>query len=267
MAAKSGYDNQKSVQKEFRMPRVFIILALVTCSLFGWMFYQYTAQQKELHQLKSYQTVLYEKAELIYEQAQDWTQPIQLDVSDHRLQGDYKIMADFVLNDMIENAEARNQYLRQLKAIQWDQFLNIERLDKDRKQKFIATEQMLKQAHLLAAQYQQQTQRREAESLEKAKHLSIQTRLRQQLIKSLRESRESDQSQALFALELKILNKADALFALLKNNQWEKKNKTFMFYQDKAVKQFNTLYQEVLQLNAAIDKVKKQNRKAIEQRL
>ena len=40
-----------------------------------------------------------------------------------------------------------------------------------------------------------------------------------------------------------------------------------MFYQDKAVKQFNTLYQEVLQLNAAIDKVKKQNRKAIEQRL
>ena len=235
------------------MPRVFIILALVTCSLFGWMFYQYTAQQKELHQLKSYQTVLYEKAELIYEQAQDWTQPIQLDVSDHRLHGDYKIMADFVLNDMIENAEARNQYLRQLKAIQWDQFLNIERLDKDGKQKFIATEHMLKQARLLAAQYQQQTQRREAESLEKAKHLSIQTRLRQQLIKSLRESRESDQSQA--------------LFALLKNNQWEKKNKTFMFYQDKAVKQFNTLYQEVLQLNAAIDKVKKQNRKAIEQRL
>lgn len=249
------------------MPRVFLILALVTVSIFGWMFYQYQTQQHELNQVKNYQTVLYEKAELIYAQTQDWSQPIQLEVSDPRLQGHYKVMAEFVLNDMIQNAEARNQYLRDLKAIDWDQFLNIERLDKDRKQKFVETEQMLKQAHLLAAQYQQQTEQREAKSLEQAKNLSIKASLRQQLIKSLRESRDNDQAQTLFALELKMLNKADALFVLLKNNQWEKKNKTFMFYQDKAVKQFNTLYQDVLQLNAEMEKVKKQNRKAIEQRL
>jgi len=110
------------------MPRVFLILALVTCSVFGWMFYQYSVQHNELSQLKNYQTVLYEKAELIYEQAQDWSKPIDVNVTDQRLEGDYKIMAEFVLDDMIQNAEERNQYLRELKAIHWDKFLNIERL-------------------------------------------------------------------------------------------------------------------------------------------
>ena len=85
------------------------------------------------------------------EQAQDWSEPIDVNVADKRLQGDYKVMADFVLSQMIQNAEARNEYLRQLKAIHWDEFLNIDRLDKDRAQKYVETEQMLKQVHLLAA--------------------------------------------------------------------------------------------------------------------
>ena len=68
-------------------------------------------------------------------------------------------------------------------------------------------------------------------------------------------------------LELQILTKADALFEILKNNKWQKKNKTFMFYEDQPLKQFNTLYQEVLQLNAEMEKIKKQNRKAVEQKL
>ena len=135
------------------MPRIFLILGLATCAVFGWMFYQYSVQQNDLSQLKTYQTVLYEKAELIYEQAQDWSEPIDINVSDPRLQGDYKVMADFVLSQMIQNAEARNEYLRALKAIHWDEFLNIDRLDQDRKQKYVETEQMLKQAHLLTSQY------------------------------------------------------------------------------------------------------------------
>ena len=249
------------------MPRIFLILILATCSVFGWMFYQYSVQQKELSQLHSYQTVLYEKAELIYQQAQDWSQPINIQVSDPRLQGDYKVMADFVLSQMIQNAEARNKYLRDLKAIHWDQFLNIDRLDQDRKHKFAETEQMLQQAHLLAAQYQQQSQQREDNTLARAKQLSIKAPLRHQLINSLRDSRDNDQSHALFALEQQVLNKADALFQILKNNKWEKKNKTFMFYQDQPLKQFNALYQEILQLNAEMEKIKKQNRKAVEQRL
>ncbi len=86
------------------------------------------SSKRRLSQLQSHQTVLYEKAELIYQQAQDWSKPIEINVSDNRLQGDYKVMADFVLSEMIQNAEARNQYLRELKAIHWDQFLNIDRL-------------------------------------------------------------------------------------------------------------------------------------------
>jgi len=249
------------------MPKIFLILALATCTVFGWMFYQYSVQQDELSQIKDYQTVLYEKAELIYQQAQDWSKPININVSDNHLQGDYKVMADFVLSQMIQNAEARNKYLRDLKAIHWDQFLNIDRLDQDRKHKFAETEQMLRQAHLLAAQYQQQSQQREDNTLARAKQLSIKAHLRHQLINSLRDSRDNDQSHALFALEQQVLNKADALFQVLKNNQWEKKNKTFMFYQDQPLKQFNVLYQEILQLNAEMEKIKKQNRQAVEQRL
>ena len=40
-----------------------------------------------------------------------------------------------------------------------------------------------------------------------------------------------------------------------------------MFYEDQPLKQFNALYAEIVQLNAEIEKIKKQNRKAIEQRL
>lgn len=40
-----------------------------------------------------------------------------------------------------------------------------------------------------------------------------------------------------------------------------------MFYQDQPLKQFNDLYKQILQLNAEIEKIKKQNRQAVEQRL
>ncbi len=248
------------------MPRIFLILGLATCTVFGWMFYQYSAQQKELRQLQIYQTVYYEKAELIYQQAQDWSKPIEVNVSDNRLQGDYQVMADFVLSAMIQNAEARNQYLRELKAMHWDQFLNIDRLDRDRKQQYAETGQMLQQAHVLAKRYQQQSLVREENTLARAKQLSIKSHLRHQLADSLRESRDSDQTHALFALELQVLDHADALFQILKNNPWEKKNRTFMFYQEQPIRQFNDVYQQILQLNAEMEKIKKQNRQEIEQR-
>ena len=66
---------------------------------------------------------------------------------------------------------------------------------------------------------------------------------------------------------MQILSKADALFEILKNNKWQKNEQTFMFYEDQPLKQFNALYAEIVQLNAEIEKIKKQNRKAIEQRL
>lgn len=87
---------------------------------------------KELTQLHEYQNVLYDKAEQIYVQAQDWSTPIQVDPSDPRLSGDYALMAEFVISHLVQSAEARNSYLRELKALQWDQFLDIKRLNEDK---------------------------------------------------------------------------------------------------------------------------------------
>ena len=47
------------------MRRIVLILVLATSAVFGWMFYQYSQQQKEQQQLQSYETVLYEKTEQI----------------------------------------------------------------------------------------------------------------------------------------------------------------------------------------------------------
>lgn len=115
------------------MPRIFVVLASATVLVFGWMFYQYSVQQKEAVQLSTYETVLREKTEQIFQQAQHWEEPIQLNVTDARLTGDYKIMSDFILSQMLQRAEARNQYIRDLKALNWDKFLDIDRLLQDKK--------------------------------------------------------------------------------------------------------------------------------------
>ncbi len=249
------------------MPRIFIILGLATLLMFGGMYCQYREQQNEQQALDIYQTVLLEKAELIYSQARDWSKPIQVDISDPRLTGDYKIMADFVLSHMIQNAEARNTYLRELKALGWDQFLNINRLEKDKKQNYTETENMLKQAHILAEQFRLQTQQREQNAVDQAKHLGINARYRHQLAENMKASLKQDEALVMFEIEMQILSKADAIFAVLKNNKWEKKKNTFMFYEDKPLQQFNALYKEVLALTAQLEQVKKQNRREVEQKL
>jgi hypothetical protein len=43
------------------MPRIFVVLASATVLVFGWMFYQYSVQQKEAVQLSTYETVLRKK--------------------------------------------------------------------------------------------------------------------------------------------------------------------------------------------------------------
>ena len=54
---------------------------------------------------------------------------------------------------------------------------------------------------------------------------------------------------------------------MLKNNQWEKKNNTFMFYEDAPLQQFNALYKEILALNSQMKQVEKQTQKEVEQKL
>lgn len=248
------------------MPRIFLILGLATAAVFGGLFYQYQVQQQESAQLEQYQKVLYEKTDLIYAQAKDWNTPIEVDVSDPRLHGDYEVMANFVLSQMIQSAEARNAYLRELKAIHWDDFLNIQRLSKDKKQDYQETDLMLQQAHALATEYQVKIEQAQQNALEQAKQLPIQSRYRQQLAENLRESAKQNEALALFEIEKQVLEKADQIFLVLKNNRWENKNNTFMFYDDQALKQFNTLYQDVVKLNSQMQQIQQQNRTALQEK-
>ena len=248
------------------MPRIFLILGLATAAVFGGLFYQYHVQQQESAQLEQYQKVLYEKTDLIYAQAKDWNTPIEVDVSDPRLHGDYEVMANFVLSQMIQSAEARNAYLRELKAIHWDDFLNIQRLSKDKKQDYQETDLMLQQAHALATEYQVKIEQAQQNALEQAKQLPIQSRYRQQLAENLRESAKQNEALALFEIEKQVLEKADQIFLVLKNNRWENKNNTFMFYDDQALKQFNTLYQDVVKLNSQMQQIQQQNRTALQEK-
>jgi len=57
------------------------------------------------------------------------------------------------------------------------------------------------------------------------------------------------------------------MFDILKRDKWVRKNKTFMFENAQAVKQFNALYKDVLSLNAQMERIKKQNIQAVEQKL
>jgi hypothetical protein len=230
------------------MRRIVLIIGCVTGIIFGGMFYQYQQQQKQVTQLHAYQNVIYEKAEQIFVQAQDWSKPIQIDLKDNRLDGDYQIMASFVLSHMVQSAEARNSYLR-------------------KKQDYADTEAMLVQVRAMVELYQEHLEQHEAMALEQIENLEINHNLRRHLAESLLESRHNDQGHALFELEKKNLGKAYVLFAILKNNKWELKNNTFMFYEDAALKEFNTVYQEMVQLNTQMHEISQQHQRALESKL
>lgn len=259
--------NCKKQDSEPDMPRIFIILTVATVLVFGGMLYQYRVQQKEVEQLQTYQVVLLEKTEQIFDQAKNPSKLIQVDVTDPRLEGDYQIMANFILTQMIQSAEARNSYIRDLKALQWDKFLDINRLSADKKKNYQATEKMLKNVHAVVDAYELKTKKFEENSLEQAKNLPIKSKYRRQLTESLRDSQQSDDANALFELEKQILAKADAIFAVLKNNKWEQRNKIFMFYEDEPLQQFNTLYKEILALNKQMKQVSVQNQEEIAEKL
>lgn len=249
------------------MKRIALILVLATTVVFGWMFYQYAQQQKEQQQVQHYERVLYEKTEQIYTQAQDWTTPIQVDIKDASLTGDYQIMAEFVLSHMQQNAEARNQYLRDLKALNWDQFLNIDRLNRDKQNNYVETTKMLQSVHAVVNAYAQDIEQRQKQSIDQAKALAISSRFRHQLTESMKASDKSQEAMRLFKIEQQNLAKADQIFLVLKNNAWEKKNNTFMFYKDAPLQQFNALYKEILALNSQMQRVEKQTQQEVENKL
>ncbi|ENW96976.1 hypothetical protein [Acinetobacter sp. NIPH 298] len=249
------------------MRRFLLFVAVIAICIGSFFLYQHKLQQRAENNKQMFDVVMAEKMRELYDQAQDWSTPVQLDVQDDRLSGDYKLMSEFLLTYWMQNVEARNEYLRALKAANWDTFLNVERLDRDRKQDYKETQQMLSDVRKVSAEYEQTRQKIQLDALEQAKSLSIQRDMRDLLQAKLESNLNADQSQDIFAIEQQILEKAQVMFDLLKTHQWQRKNNTILFYENAPVKKFNTLYQAVLKLNSQMEKIKNNNVEVLEEEL
>ena len=148
------------------MRRFLLFLTVVVICLGTFFFYQYRVKQNAANTEQMFEIVMAEKMRELYDQAQDWSKPIQLNVHDDRLSGDYKLMSEFLLSYWMQNVEARNAYLRQLKAANWDTFLDVERLDQDRQKGYRETEKMLHDVRKISTEYGINRQKIQADSLE-----------------------------------------------------------------------------------------------------
>lgn len=249
------------------MRRIILMVGLVAVFIAGIFYYRYSAENNEQLNRAQFDVVMAEKMRELYTQAQDWSKPMQFEIEDSRLKGDYKHLSEFVLNYWVSNIEQRNAYLRSLKAEKWDEFLSIERLVADRKNDYQQTQKMLsnvKQATLL---YQKRNAENNVNALNEVQQLNVKADMRDALYEKLKQNVEGEQNNSLIESELKIIEKAEALFLMLKTHPWENKDGKVLFYKDSEVKKFNSLYQDILRINAQIDQKKSHNAQEIEQEL
>lgn len=242
------------------MRRVLIAMAsLIVITSIIFFTYQHIQQQQAKDSRQMFDVVMNEKMNQLYEQAQDWSKPVQLDIHDKRLAGHYQQISEFLLNYWVQNVNARNKYLRALKAAKWDTFLDVDRLDLDKKQKYIETEKMLVSVHQTSDKYQTEYEKIHKTFLAKVQELSVDAEMKQLLEMKLGTQQKADQDHAIFMIELQILDKAEEMFSLLKKYRWEKKDQMILFHENAQVKKFNQLYRDVLKLNAKIEKIKNKN--------
>lgn len=249
------------------MRRFLLFVLVVVLGIGSFFLYQYHLQQRAANNKQMFEVVMAEKMRTLYDQAQDWSTPLQLDIHDDRLSGDYKLMSEFLLNYWMQNVEARNRYLRELKAANWDTFLDVERLDRDRKQDYKETEQMLADVRKASTEYEQARQQIQSSSMQQAKSLAIHNEMRQSLQAKLENNLKADKAHDIFPIEQQIIEKAQAMFDMLKKQQWQRKDKMILFRESAQVKKFNTLYQDVLKLNSKMEKIKRKNAEVLEEEL
>lgn len=249
------------------MRRFLLFILVVVLGIGSFFLYQHHLQQRAANNKQMFEVVMAEKMRTLYDQAQDWSTPVQLDIHDDRLSGDYKLMSEFLLNYWMQNVEARNRYLRALKAANWDTFLDVERLDQDRKQDYKETEQMLADVRKASAEYEQARHQIQSSSMQQAKSLAIHNEMRQSLQAKLESNLKADKAHDIFPIEQQIIEKAQAMFDMLKKQQWQRKDKMILFRESAQVKKFNTLYQDVLKLNSKMEKIKRNNAEVLEEEL
>jgi hypothetical protein len=80
------------------MRRFLLFLTVVVIFLGTFFFHQYRVKQNAANTEQMFEIVMAEKMRWLYDQAQDWSKPIQLNVHDDRLSGDYKLMSEFLLS-------------------------------------------------------------------------------------------------------------------------------------------------------------------------
>lgn len=248
---------------EVLMRRLLILIFILILSLCGYFFYHEKNQRAEVNR-EVFDKVMSEKVETLYVQARNWKQPLKMTVSDDRLAGDYKIMSEFILRYWMDNIEARNSYLRQLDQAQWDEFLNAERLEKDRKSSYQQTHQMFSTVSKATTEYQKKHEQIFTQALADVELLKVDNKIRDAMKEKLLHSREDNDETALLQIELQIIAKAEEMFSLLRQHKWLRKGKTFLFAKDVQVRQFNVLYAEILEFQAQIDELKRQNAKVFE---
>ena len=249
------------------MRRFLFLLGLVVICIGSFLLYQHQLQQRAADSKQMFEVVMAEKMRELYDQAQDWSKPIQLNVHDDRLSGDYKLMSEFLLSYWMQNVEARNVYLRQLKAANWDTFLDVERLDQDRQKGYRETEKMLHDVRKISTEYGINRQKIQADSLEQAKNLAIHNEMRKSLQEKLQNNLKTDKEHDIFPIEQQVIEKAQAMFDMLKTYPWQREDNKILFKETAQVKKFNALYQDVLNLNQKMDKIKQNNVEVLDQEL
>lgn len=245
------------------MRRILILIFILVLSLCGYFFYDENNQMKEVNR-EMFDKVMSEKMEVLYVQARNWKQPLNMEVVDDRLEGDYKIMSEFILRYWMDNIEARNGYLRQLDQADWDKFLNAERLELDRKSSYQQTHQMLSTVRKATAEYEKKHEQIFNQAVAKVDELDVDSKMRQAMKEKLLHSRENNDETALLQIELQVIAKAEQMFELLRTHKWLRQGNTFLFAKDEQVRQFNILYAEILEFQTQIDELKRQNANVFE---
>lgn len=249
------------------MRRIFIIVLIVILAVLGFFYYDHITTKRNEANREAFDVVMTEKMRELSEQAQDQSKPIQLDIHDPRLSGDYKVLSEFLLNYWIKNINTRNNYLNQLASAKWNHFLDVKRLDADRKQNYSETENMLVAVQHAMQSYQEQNKKNEDEALNQLKTLNLSDELKQPLREKLAQNAKIDPESDLILNELQILKKAQAMFEMLKKYPWTVNGDKILFQDDAQVKQFNQLFQDVLKLNVQIKDKKDQNAEVLEEAL
>lgn len=245
------------------MRRILTVLSLLLLAIGGYFLYQNHLQDKQSNRAM-FDMVMNEKMDLLYVQAKNWKKPINLKIEDQRLEGDYKVLSEFILRYWVDNIEARNDYLRQLDRAEWGQFLNIERLDKDRAQGYTQTKAVLRAVRQITTEFKTKNQQISTQALMDVETLKIHKALAKSMTEKLQLTQNSSNEIALLHIELEILDRAEEMFELLKTRKWLRQGNMILFEKDVDVRKFNLLYAEVNEFQQQIEDLKKQNASVLE---